>query len=71
MQPWHVLLPPALNDRRLQRAAILVLLLMAGDAIIAAAITMHETVQLFLLPLILEGELIVIILRVTLLQETA
>ena len=59
MRPWHVLLPPAIPDQRLRRAAVLVLLLMERDVIIAAVIIMHETVQLSLRPLILEGELIV------------
>ena len=66
-----VLLPPALLNRNLQRAATLVLLLTAGVVITAVETTMHETVHPFLLPLILEDKLIVIIFRVGSLQETA
>ena len=66
-----VLLPPALLNRNLQRAVTLMLLLTAGVVITAVEITMHETVHLFLEPLILEDKLIVINLRIGSLQETA
>ena len=69
--PLLVPLPPALLNRNLQRAATLVLLLTAGVVISAVETTMHETVHLFLLPLILEDKLIVINFRVGSLQETA
>ena len=62
MRLWLALLLPALPNPSLQRAAVLVSLLMAKDAITAVAIITHVTVQVFLQALILEDELIMMFL---------